>query len=215
MRKSIKDYIRLLAETLPAAEPVYEFGALQVEGQEGFADLRPFFPGKTYVGCDMRPGPGVDRVLNLHDIDLPADTAGTMICCDTLEHVEYPHRAVEEMFRVLRPGGFLAITSTMDFHIHDHPHDYWRFTPDAFRSLLRPCSQIQVDVAGRDIFPHTVVGIGVKGASLPLDAYQRELAAWKRRWWNPKGRSWETAVLLLTPPVLLDLYRKRKRTDPL
>lgn len=211
MRKSIKDYARIVAETLPATEPIYEFGALQVEGQEGFADLRPLFPGKTYVGCDMRPGRGVDRILDLHGLDLPSDSVGTILCFDTLEHVEYPHRAVEEMFRVLRPGGFLAITSVMDFHIHDHPHDYWRFTPDAFRSLLRPFTQTQVDWAGREIFPHTVVGIGVKGATIPLDAYQARIATWQRQWWNPKGRSWETAVHQLTPPVLLDLYRKLKR----
>ena len=211
MRRSIKDYARLLAETLPVQDPVYEFGSLQVEGQEGFANLRPLFPGRDYVGCDMRPGPGVDRILDLHGLDLPSDSVGTILCFDTLEHVEYPHRAVEEMFRVLRPGGWLAITSVMDFHIHDHPHDYWRFTPDAFRSLLRPCAQVRVDWAGRDIFPHTVVGIGVKGATVPLQAYEEEVAAWSRRWWNPKGRSWETAILQLTPPVLLDLYRKLKR----
>ncbi|HBL31764.1 MAG TPA: methyltransferase type 11 [Acidobacteria bacterium] len=211
MRTSIKDYARLVATTLPIAEPVYEFGALQVAGQEGFADLRPLFPGKTYVGCDMRPGPGVDRLLDLHALDLPDATAGTILCFDTLEHVEYPHRAVEEMFRVLRPGGVLAITSVMDFHIHDHPHDYWRFTPDAFRSLLRPCAQVQVDWAGREIFPHTVVGLGVKGATLDLAAYTREIAAWQRRWWNPKGRSWQTAIHQLTPPLLLDLYRRLQR----
>jgi len=211
MRTSIKDYARLVATTLPTPEPVYEFGALQVAGQEGFADLRPLFPGKTYVGCDMRPGPGVDRLLDLHALDLPADTAGTILCFDTLEHVEYPHRAVEEMFRVLQPGGLLAITSVMDFHIHDHPHDYWRFTPDAFRSLLRPFTQVQVDWAGREIFPHTVVGLGVKGTTIDLAPYTREIAAWQRRWWNPKGRSWQTAVQQLTPPVLLDLYRRLKR----
>lgn len=211
MRTSIKDYARLVAASLPADEPIYEFGSFQVAGQESLADLRPLFPGKAYVGCDMRPGSGVDRVLDLHGLDLPADSVGTILCFDTLEHVEHPHRAVEEMFRVLRPRGLLAITSVMDFHIHDHPHDYWRFTPDAFRSLLRPFTQVQVDWAGREIFPHTVVGIGVKGARIELEAYNREIAAWRRRWWNPKGRSWQTALHLLTPPLLLDLYRKLKR----
>jgi SAM-dependent methyltransferase len=211
MRASIRDFARLAAETLPVAEPIYEFGALQVSGQEGFADLRPLFPGREYVGCDMRPGPGVDRILDLHALDLPSGSVGTALCLDTLEHVEYPHQAVAELYRVLRPGGFLLITSVMDFHIHDHPHDYWRFTPDAFRSLLRPFSQTHVESAGREIFPHTVVGVGFKEISVPLDRYAVAVAAWKRRWWNPKGRSWQTAVTLLTPPLLLDLYRKLKR----
>jgi 2-polyprenyl-3-methyl-5-hydroxy-6-metoxy-1,4-benzoquinol methylase len=49
----------------------------------------------------MREGLGVDRILDLHDIDLPSESAGTIICLDTLEHVEYPHRALED---ICRPG---------------------------------------------------------------------------------------------------------------
>jgi SAM-dependent methyltransferase len=214
MRKSIKDVVRIAAETLPFAAPVYEFGSLQVEGQEGFADLRPFFAGREFVGCDMRPGLGVDRVLDLHAIDLPDASVGSAISLDTLEHVEYPHRAVAELHRVLRPGGLLLISSVMNFHIHDHPHDYWRFTPDAFRSLLKPFSQAIVESAGREVFPHTVVGLGCKDGTIPpatAAAFEAALKDWKRRWWNPKGSSWETAVMLLTPPLLIDLYRKLKR----
>ena len=56
MRQSIKQLVRIIADTLPVPEPIYEFGSLQVAGQEGFADLRPIFPDKQYVGCDMREG---------------------------------------------------------------------------------------------------------------------------------------------------------------
>jgi len=212
LRKSLKHFAQIVAETLPSEEPIYEFGSLQVAGQEGFADLRPLFPGKTYIGADMRQGLGVDRILDLHGINLPSETVGTVLCFDTLEHVEDPRRAVEEMFRILRPGGVLVITSVMDFHIHDHPHDYWRFTPDAFRSLLRPFTQIWVQSAGREIFPHTVVGVGVKGATIPLDAFEARIPEWKRRWWNPKGASWQTVIHQITPPFLIDLYRRLKRS---
>ena len=43
MRESIKQYVETVAETMPIAEPIYEFGSLQVPGQEGFANLRPLF----------------------------------------------------------------------------------------------------------------------------------------------------------------------------
>jgi hypothetical protein len=68
MRKSLWKYINIVLETLPLAEPVYEFGSYQIEDCPQDIDLRPLFVGKDYVGCDMRAGPGVDKVLNLHAI---------------------------------------------------------------------------------------------------------------------------------------------------
>ena len=58
-------------ETLDLKAPVVEIGSYQVVGQEGFSDLRPIFGGKQYIGCDMRPGIGVDW------IDRPRNRDGT------------------------------------------------------------------------------------------------------------------------------------------
>jgi SAM-dependent methyltransferase len=181
MRQIIKDYVSVCAAFLPYREPVYEFGAYQVAGQEGFADLRPFFPGKTYIGCDMRPGPGVDLVLNLHEIDLPDETAGCVLSLDTLEHVEEPWTALREMYRILKPNGIVVISSVMKFPIHDYPHDYWRFTPKAFESLLKPFDGAIVDYAGDTDFPHTVVGVGIKGhlAQSKVKAFKDYMIKWR------------------------------------
>lgn len=164
MRESIKQFVKICAETLPISEPIYEFGSLQVHGQEGFADLRPLFPGKKYIGADMREGSGVDIVLNLHHINLSLESVGTVLILDTLEHVEFPRKAIEEIYRILKPCGILIISSVMNFPIHDYPYDYWRYTPEAFKSLLKPFTFSFVDLAGESNFPHTVVGIGFKAS---------------------------------------------------
>ncbi|MHC4250832.1 MAG: methyltransferase domain-containing protein [Planctomycetota bacterium] len=187
MRKSVKEFVEACAGALDFAEPVYEFGSLQVEGQAGFADLRPLFPGREYVGCDCREGRGVDRVLDLHALELADGTAGSVLCLDTLEHVEFPRRAVAEMLRVLEPGGVIAISSTMYFPVHEHPHDYWRFTPDGFASLLRGFDYSLVESAGWDDFPALVVGVGRKGAMPEAEAVRLAdaLGEWKTRWSTP------------------------------
>ncbi len=66
MRNHDKAFCRLVAENLDCPAPVFEFGSYQVEGQEGYANLREVFVGKTYVGCDMRPGPGVEPRRGRH-----------------------------------------------------------------------------------------------------------------------------------------------------
>lgn len=210
MRQSIKDLVRIAANSLPIREPIYEFGSLQVPSQVGFADLRPFFPNKEYVGCDMRAGTGVDKILNLHDIDLPSESVGTVFSLDTLEHVEYPHIALKEIHRILHPDGIAVITSVMKFVIHDHPHDYWRFTPEAFKSLLKPFSSSFVGYAGEPNFPHTVVGIGFKGQRPDTTVFEDQFMRWHASQAPAPqiGSRFLQLVALFVPPVLLPVARK-------
>jgi SAM-dependent methyltransferase len=214
MREAIKQFVEIFAESLPVSEPIYEFGSLQVPGQEGFANLRPFFAGKEYVGCDMQEGPGVDRVLNLHDIDLPAEIAGTVLALDTFEHVELVRKAVQEIHRILKPGGVLVASSVMKFPIHDYPYDYWRFTPEGFKSLLKPFDSAFVDIAGDEQFPHTVVGLGFKGP-MPGDAmndFVAKFGKWKSRWRRPPGKLQRRLHKLITRPGQVSLFKRVRRT---
>jgi len=212
MRESIKEFVKIVADTLPIFEPIYEFGSLQVPGQEGIADLRPFFAGKKYVGCDMQEGPGVDRVLNLHNIDLPSEAVGTVLILDTLEHVELVRKAVEEAYRILKPDGILVISSVMKFPIHNFPYDYWRFTPEGFKSLLKPFKSSFVDFAGDEKFPHTVVGIGFKGSVSKdkIEDFEEKVKYWKRRSRRPPKDLWKTFVKWATHPE--NLYRRLKES---
>lgn len=209
MRPTIRDFVALIADAFPIQEPIYEFGAFQVAGQEDLANLRPLFPGLHFVGADMREGPGVDTLLNLHDIDRPSESVGTVLCLDTLEHVEYPHRAIEEVYRILKPGGVAVISSVMDFPIHDYPFDYWRFTPEAFRSILQPFELSFVGFAGTESFPHTVVGLGFKKVRPELEQFMSRYAKWQAQQVPSTGGSAVARMLkLLSPPILHLLLSK-------
>ena len=72
MRRLIQEFVALTADSVTLPEPIYEFGSLQVPGQEEAADLRPYFPNKQYIGADMRMGPGVDVIL----IEVPDEVGG-------------------------------------------------------------------------------------------------------------------------------------------
>lgn len=216
MRNSVKQFAKMCAENLPLIEPIYEFGSLQVPSQVGFADLRGYFPNKKYIGADMQGGPGVDMLLNLHCIDLPSESVGTVLILDTLEHVEFVRKAIDEVYRILKPNGVLVIASVMNFPIHDYPHDYWRFTPEAFRSLLRPFKSSFVDFVGEVSFPHTVVGVGFKN-SIPdnlANDFKAKLQDWKCYWSDASvfpDSAWKMCIKLIIPPIFLNIFRKIKR----
>ena len=203
MRKNIKQLVMITSRCIPLAEPIYEFGALQVAGQEIIADLRQIFPGCDYVGADICEGLGVDRVLDLHSIDLPSESVGSVLCLDTLEHVEYPHQALGEIHRILSPTcGVVVISSVMYFPIHDYPYDYWRFTPTAFESLLKPFKHSFVGFAGKKDFPHTVIGVGFKGDVPDLSMFTEKY----RQWQKDQKYDFLQVVLQLTPPAFLPSY---------
>lgn len=161
MRDNVKVFVKAFSETFQVREPIYEFGSLQI-GPVGYADLRPYFHRLKYVGCDMREGPGVDRIENLEHLSIQDKSVGTVICMDTIEHVFPLFKAFEEMYRILADVGALLVSSHMDFWIHSHPDDYWRFTPEAFEGLLQPLPLKAVGFQGLPSFPHTVWGIGFK-----------------------------------------------------
>jgi SAM-dependent methyltransferase len=172
MRDHNKALCSLVAETFDCPEPIFEFGSYEVEGQEGYANLRGLFPGRKYVGCDMRAGPGVDRVEDVTAISLPDQSAGTVLCIETFEHVFEVRRAFDEVFRILRPGGIFVITAPLNFRIHGYPDDYWRMTPSCLRRLLS-CYPARVSGhQGYRAFPHTVMGVSFK-APIPADCAAR------------------------------------------
>jgi cephalosporin hydroxylase len=170
MRPHIHEFFQKCAACLPCREPIVEIGAWQAPGQEAIADLRPLFPGKKYLGCDMQHGKGVDQIENIHQLTFEDSSVGTFLLADTLEHVADPIRGMREIHRCLAEDGIAIFTSVMHFPIHAYPNDYWRFTPESFRALAEPFPTKAIFYAGPADFPHTVCGIaakaGVSGAAI-------------------------------------------------
>ncbi len=189
IRRFVADLQRV--EAMPG--PVVEFGALQVEPASAAGpapgDLRPLFAGAPFTGVDMRPGPGVDAVMDLRELDLPDASVGTALCLDTLEHCEDPPQACRELARVTAPGGICVISSVMLFGIHAHPSDYFRFTPEAFRSMLKGFDAVWATGIGNPGMPAQVVGVGVKDRALDLSIERLpSLAAAQRTYDAGHGR---------------------------
>jgi len=101
--------------------------------------LGRLFPKLVIETCDQTDFPErrVDHVADVHNLcAIPDDRYDALFLLEALEHIERPHDALAAVRRVLRPRGVLALTTVMDFPIHRHPHDYWRFCPDGLAVLL-------------------------------------------------------------------------------
>ena len=73
----------------------------------------------------------------------PENHFDVVVSDQVLEHVEgCPRKAFNEALRVLRPGGIGIHTTCLINPIHNHPGDFWRFTPDALKLLAEGSSEV-------------------------------------------------------------------------
>lgn len=95
----------------------------------------------------------------------------------------------------------------MNFPIHDFPYDYWRFTPQGFESLLKPFCSSYVDFAGENDFPHTIIGIGVKGSISKdtMDKFVTRIKHGKTQEWKSSEYNWKRVKKLFIPPILMPI----------
>jgi SAM-dependent methyltransferase len=135
LREAIVNYVRWAIERFPCEEPILDTCA----GWEPNY-YQPLFPGKRYIKQDMQDfdPPCIDILCDITEMKPISDESiGTVLNLESLEHIPYPQKAIDEIHRVLKPGGLLILTTVMHFKIHPAPKDYWRFTPEGIELLLR------------------------------------------------------------------------------
>jgi hypothetical protein len=119
-----------------------EIGSYDVNG--GVADLFD-----DYIGTDMRAGPGVDLVANAHYLYAHFEpfSFDTIVWLESAEHDDAFWLTMEVIQHMIRSKGHLIMSApTIGYEIHRFPHDYWRFTVDAFFSLLKDWEILALDV---------------------------------------------------------------------
>ncbi|MFZ4663025.1 MAG: class I SAM-dependent methyltransferase [Caldilineaceae bacterium] len=97
----------------------------------------------TVVGIDIYPGRGVN-ILSVPEQPWPLQSASfdTVLCTQVLEHVTNVDLLLQEIKRVLKPGGYLICTVPFIYNVHGAPHDYRRFSTYGLQQQLGAAYEI-------------------------------------------------------------------------
>jgi len=111
--------------------------------------LKPYrynLPKASWFGIDIYDGPEVDLVINGSDKWQISDCEfDAVLCTEVLEHATDPIHVINEIRRVLKPGGVALISTPFIYGIHGEPHDFRRYT---HFGLIRDCEDFVVVEAG-------------------------------------------------------------------
>lgn len=146
MHLSVIDFVvRMLPPVVLAGKSVLEVGSYDVNGS-----VRPYVQPHcaTYLGIDMRNGPGVDKVCNVSSLvsSFGKGFVDILITAEMLEHVEDWRAAVFNMKAALKPGGILILTTrSYGFPLHEYPGDYWRFEVNDMLKIFADFAYVWVE----------------------------------------------------------------------
>ena len=103
----------------------------------GCGTVRRFEHSGRYLATDLRVLPHVDFASDAARLPIADHSVDTVISLELLEHVPRPSAVVDELARILKPGGtvFVSVPSTVPRH---DDHDYWRYTAEGLKQLCSP-----------------------------------------------------------------------------
>ena len=104
-----------------------------------------------YIGVDWSSSyhdlSGADVVANISgQFPFGNECSDTIVSFQVMEHLPEPGYFLSECYRILRSGGAVFITVPFNWHVHEAPYDYFRYTRHGLEYLLKQSGFIDVSI---------------------------------------------------------------------
>lgn len=101
-------------------------------------NISELFPEMNYRNLDLEESQDVPTIVCdvTEGIPLEDNSIDIVFSNNAFEHIAKPWIAAAELVRILKPGGFLYVSTVWSWRYHPVPIDYWRFSPDCLQFLF-------------------------------------------------------------------------------
>jgi SAM-dependent methyltransferase len=109
--------------------------------------LLPLVKNVDYKILDKVPDYNPDIVGDVQDLPLSDNSVDAFIADCILTHLEEPQKAMREMYRCLKPGGYIFLFLPFLYYYHPLPgyyKDYFRFTKDGIEYMMKDFSTVEL-----------------------------------------------------------------------
>jgi SAM-dependent methyltransferase len=144
-RWHITRFVRDVAASLPPGTSILDAGA-------GECVYKRYFDHCGYKSVDYAVGEAawnyrnLDYVARLDALPMEDGCFDVVLCTQVLEHLEWPRESIQEIHRVMKPGGRLFLTAPMSHPEHQTPYDYFRFTSFGLKSICEKAGFVDVQI---------------------------------------------------------------------
>lgn len=101
---------------------------------------KPYFQLSTIETLDINSESGATYIADICQNNtgiIPDNRFDVVVCTEVLEHTLQPFNAADEIYRILKPGGIVLVSTPYNFRIHGPLPDCWRFTEHGLRELFK------------------------------------------------------------------------------
>jgi SAM-dependent methyltransferase len=133
------------------------------------------FKYSEYIRMDTRHGDKVDLVGSADSIPLEDNIFDSVVCTQVFEHLEHPEKSAKEIYRVLKPGGYLLVTVPQMNELHEEPYDFFRYTKFGLASLFGSAGFKVIEVNQRGGFFSTIAQMNIRYLIDRFTLYKRPI----------------------------------------